>query len=152
MEERPLVFPERLIALTEILERTIEEVSCEQRVWVPAPVTRYMGHLLTEQGLTPIPSNLSRRLEHLHHQIPRNRLRRYDHLRKMGDLILYCAEYWGINSVVGTRAHAQNYYDDAAHLGKMLGEPRAAALEHIAAELDTYAPILRATCCRVHNS
>jgi hypothetical protein len=131
-------------------ERALWEVGRENFVWIPADDLRYLGGLLASRANAKLPRDLGRHLRHLHNHIPRETLKRYDRLKEIGDAIVYFSEYWGIADVgqIGTtlgeyRAFAQNYYDDAARIGKRLLERDAPVLEHIANNLDEFGPVLR---------
>lgn len=124
------------------LER-LYELSREQRVWIPESVGTYIAQTMVDHFREENPADLSYTMEQLRAKIPKDRLKRFDHLRMMGDKIVYFHVIADINSCVATINHARNYYDDAAAIGKKLLEPAAPVLEKIAEELPDYEHILR---------
>lgn len=124
------------------LER-LYELGREQRVWIPESVGTYLSQTIVDNFNTESPRNLSYKLERLRAKIPKDKIKRFDHLRMMGDKIVYFHVIQDINSCVATINHARTYYDDAANIGKKLREPVAPVLEKIAQELPDYEYVLR---------
>ena len=131
------------LQLKEVFLDRMYQVSKERFVWIPSSVSGYLARVISSHFLEPFPNDLSALMEGLHRRIPADRVDRYSHLQKMGDLIVYFHEFWGIPSCVATRGHAQTYYDDAAAIGKRIHEPEAPVLEKLAEDLPDYEGVLR---------
>jgi hypothetical protein len=126
----------------------------EYKLWMPVAVERHALALFTQQLHSPIPEEITAYLEKMHFNMPSGKIPRYRHLRKLGDAIVSYLEYApqrGQEAVTPRFycALAQNYYGDAAGIGKALRHPYAPVLETIADKLDVYVPVLRDTLCRL---
>jgi hypothetical protein len=131
------------IELREFFLERLYELSREQRVWIPGEVGAYLAQTMVNHFDEASPSDLSGMLEQLRAEIPKDRIERFDHLRMMGDKIVYFHIIADISSCVATINHARMYYDDAAAIGKKLREPAAPVLEKIAEDLPDYEDVLR---------
>ena len=136
----------RVAGCTELRRLFLEkiyELSREQRVWIPESVGVYLAQTMVDHFQEQKPSDLSDMLERLRARIPKDNIKRFDHLKMMGDKIVYFHVIHDINSCVATIHHARMYYDDAASIGKNLREPFAPVLEKIAEDLPDYENVLR---------
>jgi hypothetical protein len=131
------------IALRAFFLERLYEFSREQRVWIPESVGTYLAQTIVDNFNEESPRDLSYMLEQLRAEIPKDKLKRFDHLRMMGDKIVYFHVIQDIDSCVATIHHARTYYEDAANIGKKLREPFAPVLEKIAEELPDYEDVLR---------
>lgn len=131
------------IELREFFLERLYELSRERRIWIPHNVGIYLAQTAVDHFNEESPRDLSGVLEQLRAEIPKDKLKRFDHLRGMGDKIVYFHVIADINSCVATINHARMYYDDAAAIGKKLREPAAPVLEKIAEELLDYEDVLR---------
>ncbi|MEM3154612.1 MAG: hypothetical protein QW165_03560 [Candidatus Woesearchaeota archaeon] len=131
------------IALQEFFLDKIYEYGRELRIWIPEEVGKYLAWNMVDHFREGRPRDLSAMMKDLQSRIPKGRLERFDHLKMMGDKIVYFHLVLEVDSCVATIHHARMYYDDAAGIGKKLREPVAPILERIAADLPEYEGILR---------
>ncbi len=142
MVEQRILFPTRRAAV-DAVSRTIDSVSRELFVYMTADITRYFSVAIASTFWERLPGDLDRFMRRLMNNIPQDALKRYDRLKRIGDIVVCFHEYLGLSSFVSESGIAQCCYDDASRIGKKLCEREAPVLESIAENFDDYALVLR---------
>jgi len=132
--------------LANLFSKALEDSSKTRRVWIPSDVEVYLVNLLVDKSLQP-PCNIVRKIEGLLAIMPKDSAERFDHLKNMGDEVVYWTHYWNNCSSRRIPALAQEYYDAAASIGK--DKPEAPVLRTLADKIPKYGPVLRETCIRL---
>jgi len=132
--------------LANLFSKALEDSCRKDRIWIPSYAEVYLVNLLTEKALEP-PCDIVAKIKGLQAIMPKDPAGRFDHLKNMGDEIVYWTEYWSNRTPLKILSLAQEYYDSAASIGK--NEPEAPVLRHLAEKAPKYAPVLRQACIRL---
>ncbi len=142
MAEQAIVVPTRR-SVVESVSKTIDTVSREPFVYIPFDSKAYLARTIAMSFWERVPRDLDRYICRLLRTLPEDRLKKYDVLRKVGDIIVCFHEFLGLDSFISRTGIAQCCYDDASRIGKRFQEQEAPVLESIAENFDDYAPVLR---------
>ncbi len=137
-----IVVPTRR-AVVESVSKTIEEASRESFVYVRSDSKEYLARTIAMSFWERVPRDLDKYVCRLLRTLPEDRLKKYDVLRRVGDIIVCFYEFLGLNSFIANTGIAQCCYYDAACIGKKLDEREAPVLELIAENFDDYSNVLR---------
>ncbi|MEM4240358.1 MAG: hypothetical protein QXK08_04150 [Candidatus Woesearchaeota archaeon] len=130
-------------AVVELVSRSIDCVSSELFVYIPLDSRDYLARTIAMSFWERVPQDLDRYVRRLLRNLSDDRLKRYDALRRVGDIIICFHEFLGLESFISSTGIAQCCYDDASRIGKKINEREAPVLESIAENFEDYAPVLR---------
>ncbi|MEM4246763.1 MAG: hypothetical protein QXR48_04675 [Candidatus Woesearchaeota archaeon] len=130
-------------AVVDLVSRNIERASSEIFVYIPVDSRNYLARTIAMSFWERVPRDLDRYVRRLLRNLSEDRLKKYDTLRRVGDLIVCFHEFLGLESFISSTGIAQCCYDDASRIGKKIQECEASVLESIAENFEDYAPVLR---------
>ncbi|MEM2916557.1 MAG: hypothetical protein QXT19_04335 [Candidatus Woesearchaeota archaeon] len=130
-------------AVVDLVSRSIDCASSELFVYIPVDSRDYLARTIAMSFWERVPRDLDKYVCRLLRNLSEDRLKRYDVLRRVGDLIVCFHEFLGLESFISSTGIAQCCYDDASRIGKRIQEREAPVLESIAENFEEYSPVLR---------
>jgi len=137
---------ERIRAASAGIDDAVQEAkrNVETPLYLPLNVSAYLAFLVADKYFSSLPDRFDKYIKNLLSHIPkRDRLKRYDYLKTLGDSVLWINGCLETALIVSNLVRAQEFYGDASDIGKKLNEPDADALHNLAENIPYYLPVFK---------